>query len=185
MLNALLSGFCTIGGTEPQGHRHFFGGVSRLRHPTATLMGGNGGDAHIPAIVRNRKALLYLQRKRGGGGPTARLAPSHYPGASIGRGYNHIAWSHSSKARISTTKQHLDNHFADVKAATIPDLPIYQAYPNPLPNARAKYEQDAQVWTAPPGMPTWAVCHEKNSVLPKQGSLDCGIAAVAALSFQA
>ena len=53
MLNALLSGFCTMGKTWPHGNCHFFVGMSRLRHPVATLMGGKKwGDAHISAIVR-------------------------------------------------------------------------------------------------------------------------------------
>ena len=123
MLNALLSGFCTMGRTLPQGHYHSFVGMSRLRHPAATLLGGKGGDARISAIVRNWKIVLYLQQKRGGGGLAARLALSHFPGAPTGHGYNHIARSHSSKARITTSKQHLGNCFADVKPESVPDLP--------------------------------------------------------------
>ena len=128
MLNALLYGFSTMGRTLPQGHCHFFVGISRLRHPAATLMGGKGGDAHISAIVRKCKMVLYLQQKRGGGGPvatataTARLALSHCPGAPTGHGYNHIARSYSSKTRISANKQHLGNYFADVKPESVPDL---------------------------------------------------------------
>ena len=79
----MLSGFCTMGRTLPQGHCHFFVGMSRLRQPAAML---------------------------------------------------------------SLT------------------------HPNPLPNGRTMCVQDAQVWTAPPGAPAWALRHKKKkSVLPKQG----------------
>ena len=116
MPNVLLSGACTMGRALPQGHCHFFVGMWRLRQAAATLMGGKeGGDARISAIVRKWKILWYLQQKRGGGALTARLALSHNPEAPTGHGYDHIARSHFSKARISRTKQHLGNYFVDVK----------------------------------------------------------------------
>ena len=88
-------------------------------------MGGKeGGDARISAIVRKWKILWYLHLKRGGMGLTAILEMSHSPGAPTGHGYDYIAWSQSSKARISTTKQHLGNYFGGVKPESVPDLPI-------------------------------------------------------------
>ena len=175
MPNALLSGSSTLSRTLPQGHCHFFVGMWRLRHIVATLMGGKeGGDARISAIVRKWKILWYVKQKRGRGGFTAMLALSHSPGAPTGHGYDHIARSDSTKARISTTKQQLGNHFADVKQESFPDLPnnhlSTQKATSPHRNGRTTYEQDAQVWTTPPGAPVWAVRNEKKrSVLPKQG----------------
>ena len=77
-------------------------GMSRLRHPAATLMGGkHEGDARISAIVRNWNILLYLQQKHGGGEPTARLAVLHCPGSPTGHGYNQIAHT-----LLESTNQH-------------------------------------------------------------------------------
>ena len=125
MPNALLCGACAIGGTLPQGHCHFFVGMWRLRHAAATLKGGKEGRyARIAAIVRKYKILWYLQQKKGGGRVMGRLALSHSPRAPTGHGYDHIARSHSSKAVISTTKQHLGNYYANVKPQSVLDLSI-------------------------------------------------------------
>ena len=87
MLNALLSGACTMGRTLSQGHCHFFVGMSRLRHPAATVLGGKeGGNARISAIVRRWRILWHVQQKRGGGGSTVRLALPHFPRVPPGYG---------------------------------------------------------------------------------------------------
>ena len=87
------------------------------------------------------QAKVKKQQKRGRGGPTARLALSHCPAAPTCHGYNHIARSHSSKAQISTTKQHLGNYFAYVKPESVPDLPINHVSTQ---TAQARFGKDEQ-----------------------------------------
>ena len=178
MPNALLSGACTMGRTLPQGDCHFFVGVWRLRHAAATRMGGKEGkDARISAIVMKWKTLWYLQLKRGGVGLTAMLALSHSPGAPTAHGYDHIARSNSSKARISTTKQHLGNYFADVKPELVPDLPMNhvstqttQAHFGTDQRRMSKTHKCERRPRGPLfGQYAMKKKEEKKSVLPKQG----------------
>ena len=191
MPNALLSGACTMRKTLPQGHCHFYVGMWRLHHAAATLMGGKEGeDARISTIVRKWKILWYLQQKRGGGGLTAMLALSLSPTASTGHGYDHVARSH--EAQISTTKQRLGNYFADVKPESVPDLPINHVSTE---TAQAHFGTDEQRMSQtqkcgrrPRGPRFGQYARKKKrrrTYCPNRGSLDCGIAAVAALSFQA
>ena len=118
----------------------------------------------------------------------ARLAVSHCPGAPTGwDGYNHIARSHSNKARISTTKQHLGNYFAYVKLESVPDVPINHA------STQTHFGTDEQRMSKTHkcgGRPLGHLfgqyaMEKKTAYYQNRGSVDCGIAAVPALSFQA